>query len=315
MKFIGQCRFLFYLFASSQIQCMPSTVDMWNQVDIMPDISMYSTDVNIDRRGAKISLWEEKYCPWWLDFPLGIVPTHERPHFDLHQRGAFSLQVDDDTEARKMAATPFTVSTGESSTKGAIHNKAKGKRLARTNIEVTKDVAPVTKRSRIENLPYRKGQPIRSSTSVHSCVLQADVLAIFDALRKKEPSPEIDTIKSFMIAHEGVGGQKRKGTSTTYSADLILLDMPTGMLVEGFLHIPPWNHWSQDLLEAALGISLAMLDDSGVIVLISSTQHRWETELQVGRHGLQVHDRIHLRGVDPFGSTTDGRQVCSYIDK
>lgn len=39
-----------------------------------------------------ISTWEQKHCPWWLDFPKGGFPDEEAEEFDRVHRGDAAIE-------------------------------------------------------------------------------------------------------------------------------------------------------------------------------------------------------------------------------
>ncbi len=54
------------------LHVMPVDIEEW--MDREDDNTMFST--SIVEKG--ISTWECSHCPWWLEYPLGVVPKSER---------------------------------------------------------------------------------------------------------------------------------------------------------------------------------------------------------------------------------------------
>lgn len=70
-------RWLGYCLENSSIIELPLETLEW--VDPMDEYSMFSP--SLVERG--ITAWECAHCPWWLEYPLGVVPKSEQ---QMHAR-------------------------------------------------------------------------------------------------------------------------------------------------------------------------------------------------------------------------------------
>lgn len=52
-------------------------------IDVHDENTMYSPSV-LER---KLTTWEANVCPWWLDYPVGIIPKQE---LELHESKYFN---------------------------------------------------------------------------------------------------------------------------------------------------------------------------------------------------------------------------------
>lgn len=54
-----------------QLNTVPLFTREW--INVRDENTMYSSSL-LER---KVSTWEANVCPWWLDYPLGIIPKQE----------------------------------------------------------------------------------------------------------------------------------------------------------------------------------------------------------------------------------------------
>lgn len=65
------CRWLHDCLAKNVIGTMPMVTQEWMQ----PSDEGTMFPPNILERG--ITQWECEHCPWWIDYPIGVIPKQE----------------------------------------------------------------------------------------------------------------------------------------------------------------------------------------------------------------------------------------------
>lgn len=138
--------------------------------------------------------------------------------------------------------------------------------------------------------------------------VHGSLMSIAKGFGERTISSEMAEIRKSLLSCGGEG-RRRKGKVVDYSADLIIVDLPTGIVPDGFTVTPPWNYLHDGLLDAALQLVSAILDDSGFAVIIMSMSHRENFFRSLRKTGLVLQRSVCLRGLDPFGITANGVQV------
>ncbi|KAJ7551046.1 hypothetical protein O6H91_07G131500 [Diphasiastrum complanatum] len=139
--------------------------------------------------------------------------------------------------------------------------------------------------------------------------LCGDIHNIAKCAAAKTIAGEMHTILSHMktVCMET---RARRGKSVQYSADMVLLDFPTGFIPDGFagmVHV--WNILDDRLMEASMQFASTIFDDDGLVVSILGVPEV-PTFVRVAKKSrLKVIHHAILRGVDKFGITAMGFQV------
>ncbi|KAJ7295627.1 hypothetical protein O6H91_Y175100 [Diphasiastrum complanatum] len=94
------------------VEEMPQVMDMWNQISMKKEVSMYFAKANLNRKNG-LSEWEVKFCPWWIDFKEGECPPSEKTQYQLHEKGCLVVDDDDDASATEMALRSFLTAAPE----------------------------------------------------------------------------------------------------------------------------------------------------------------------------------------------------------
>lgn len=167
---------------------------------------------------------------------------------------------------------------------------------------------------RREDFDFVKVDAIDAQPKVKSNVevLLADLTMMYAGLSNKTNLEEYHVMKRFMESN-CTSRRARKGKSTTYSADLILIDLPTNYIVDGVVAGSTWNSWSDELLGATLDIALIVVDDGGWVILFSPPSHDLQVEVHIGRRNFVIHRHQTLRGIERFGRGPGGLNVSLFI--
>ncbi|KAJ7528128.1 hypothetical protein O6H91_16G085200 [Diphasiastrum complanatum] len=153
---------------------------------------------------------------------------------------------------------------------------------------------------RREEYEYMKVDMLGVNTKLTSTieVIVGDVNMVREGLSHGDNLQEYQAMKCFMERNNS-SRRIRKDKSTTYSADIIIVDLPSGYTIDGVVGDgSTWNKWSDETLEASLDICMVVLDDSGWIILICPPTHRLQVEIQIDRQKLAIQRRVVLRGID-----------------
>lgn len=117
------CRWLISLIEDKAIPRLPMEVTDWLVID-GPE-SMYP----LEWKENAISAWERKKCPWWLDYPQGIVPPSEK---DIYEQ-RLALQ-----QGKRAIVEPVT--QGSASKRHASRVRASGELRTKRAMDYIEDV-------------------------------------------------------------------------------------------------------------------------------------------------------------------------------
>ena len=76
------CRWILKCVEEQELDITPPFTREW--ITVHDENTMYSPPL-LER---KVTSWEKNVCPWWLDYPIGIIPKQE---LELHESKYFFI--------------------------------------------------------------------------------------------------------------------------------------------------------------------------------------------------------------------------------
>lgn len=76
------CRWILQCIEENTLERAPEFTREW--IDISDENTMYSPSL-VERI---LTTWEAKVCPWWIDYPMGVIPKQE---IEMRESESFSF--------------------------------------------------------------------------------------------------------------------------------------------------------------------------------------------------------------------------------
>ncbi|MCO5552304.1 hypothetical protein L7F22_005815 [Adiantum nelumboides] len=243
-------------------------------------------------------LWKEEshhgsvsHCPWWLEYPLGVVPKSEEAIHDYFLN-----------KHREKATT----SRHKSISKDVLQEPTskKKKKLPRKKVDFHTPISDDNDEEKsLPSPPQRDIQESKSCGASKSIMLESiitrskseNIFIYVDAFLL-----DIESIDDFAWHYCYEKEYHLKGEASKYVvAALIFADFPTSMLVFGIQDnyvtddvegdILAWNQFSTRLVRGVMDIVDVHLADEGFLVTLSLAQHLGKIERHARIFGLHLH--------------------------
>ncbi|MCO5587870.1 hypothetical protein L7F22_041822 [Adiantum nelumboides] len=327
-------------------------IDTHEWVDKNDENTMFSA--TIVEKG--ITSWDCSHCPWWLKYPLGVVPKSEKAIHDSflnkHREKVItsrfkSKDKDVSQESWDCSHCPWwlkyplgVVPKSEKAIHDSFLNKHREKVITSRFKSKDKDVSQESTSKKKKKLPKKKvdfhtpesddNDEEESLPSPSQCVMQESksrgasksiILSSFNGVSFSKFVGDniftyvdallldIESIDDFAWHYietwfQRVGScyEKEyhlKGEASEYVARLIFANFPTSMLVFGVQDsyaadyvegdIPVWNQFSTCLVRGVMDIADMHLANEGFLVTLSLVQHLGRIESHTRIFGLHLH--------------------------
>ncbi|MCO5600745.1 hypothetical protein L7F22_054860 [Adiantum nelumboides] len=259
-------------------------IDTHEWVDKNDENTMFSA--TIVEKG--ITPWKCSHCPWWLEYPLGVVPKSEKAIHDSFLNKHHEKDITSRSKSKDKDVSQEPTSK-------------KKKKLPKKKVDFHTPVCDDNDEEESLPSPSRRDMQESKSRGASKSIMSKSILSQSKSERTSTQRVTNDNIFTYVDAlllniesiddfawhyietwFQRVGScyEKEyhlKGDASDYAADDVEDD------------IPMWNQFSTRLVRGVMDIADVHLADEGFLVTLSLTQHLGKIKIHARIFGLHLH--------------------------